>query len=249
MTQTFRERLFLSGATADDLDARSLEEYPPTAVSRELAEKIKQDQERKLKVLGLLALDGTPTAAATLLFGVEPRYRFPGAYIQFVRFAGKKMTNPVANQIEIRGPIPSQLRESCTILDLNVMHALDTSGLTHVEIPDYPVIALREMLHNAVVHREYDVNSPVRLYWYSDRVEITSPGSLCGKVTRDNFGKGVTDYRNPTLAEVMKDMRLIRRRGEGIATAQRELEKNGNPPLEFEGLEDTFITAIIRKKE
>jgi ATP-dependent DNA helicase RecG len=68
-----------------------------------------------------------------------------------------------------------------------------------------------------------------------DRIDIVSPGGAYGAVTPETFGQpGVVDYRNPNLAEALRVLGFVQRFGFGIATARRELEKNGNPPLTFE---------------
>jgi ATP-dependent DNA helicase RecG len=124
-----------------------------------------------------------------------------------------------------------------------------TSGPVEIQRPDYPIVALQQIVRNAVLHRSYEnTNAPVRLYWFRDRVEIQNPGGPYGQVTKQNFGQsGISDYRNPNLAAVMKDLHYVQRFGFGIATARRELEKNGNPPLEFQ-VEDSWIAAIIRRR-
>jgi ATP-dependent DNA helicase RecG len=116
--------------------------------------------------------------------------------------------------------------------------------------PDYPIVALQQLARNAVLHRNYEgTNAPARIYWFSDRVEILSPGGPFGQVTPTNFGNpGMTDYRNPHLAEVMKNLGYVQRFGIGIQVARRELERNGNPPLDFI-VEDTHVLAIVRKQK
>jgi ATP-dependent DNA helicase RecG len=86
------------------------------------------------------------------------------------------------------------------------------------------------------MHRTYEgTNAPVRFSWFSDRIEILSPGGPYGQVTPENFGRpGVTDYRNPQLAEAMKNLGYVQRFGVGIPIARQELEKNGNPPPNFD---------------
>jgi ATP-dependent DNA helicase RecG len=100
------------------------------------------------------------------------------------------------------------------------------------------------------MHRSYEAtNAPVRLYWFDDRVEVHSPGGPFGLVTRNNFGQpGISDYRNPNLAEAMKALGYVQRFGVGIAIARQELQRNGNPPLEFM-IEDTYILAVLRKRK
>ena len=87
----------------------------------------------------------------------------------------------------------------------------------------------------------------MRISWLADRVEILSPGSAFGEVGRDNFGQGATSYRNPTIAEAMKNMGFMQRFGIGIATACRALVENGNPPPEFD-VQDAFVLITVRRR-
>ena len=88
----------------------------------------------------------------------------------------------------------------------------------------------------------------MRVTWFDDRVEIQSPGGPFGAVTRENFGQaGITDYRNPTLAEAMKTLGFVQRFGVGIATANRALRANGNPTLDWQ-VSDRHVLAIVRRR-
>jgi len=183
------------------------------------------------------------------MLGKDPRYWFPCAYIQYVRYEGKEVTDAILDQAELSGPLPDQLREMDRLLKLNISTALDTRGEKHVEAPDYPFEALRELVHNAVIHRNYEnSNTPVRVTWFTDNVEISSPGSVYGSVTRENFGQhGATAYRNPTIAEAMKNMGFIQRFGIGIAKTRKALKENGNPLPEFT-IEDTFVFVKVKQQ-
>ena len=240
----------IGGASVqNDLDMRRFaDEYLPNAVSPEVLEENDRGVDAQLQALRLTTQDGTPTVTAILILGKDPRYWFPGAYIQFVRFSGNDLTDPISDQKEINGTLPEQLRQLDSILKTNIRNALDTSGERHIEKPDYPFEALRELARNAIIHRNYEnSNTPVRLYWFDDRVEITNPGSVYGAVTPGNFGQpGATAYRNPTIAEAMKNMGFMQRFGIGITTARRVLAKNGNPPPEFD-VQDTLIYTAIKK--
>jgi ATP-dependent DNA helicase RecG len=99
------------------------------------------------------------------------------------------------------------------------------------------------------MHRAYEgTNSPVRLHWFDDRIEIINPGGPYGSVTAQNFGEpGRTDYRNPQLAAAFKVLGYAQRFGAGILIARQALEKNGNPAPEFQ-IEQNFVAAIIRKQ-
>ena len=123
-----------------------------------------------------------------------------------------------------------------------------TAGTLEVRHPEYPMPALQQLTRNAVLHRTYEgTNAPVRIYWFSDRIEIHSSGGPFGQVSRENFGQpGVTDYRNPHLAEAMKVLGYVQRFGVGIQIAREELKKNGNPMPEFT-VELTHILVTIRR--
>jgi ATP-dependent DNA helicase RecG len=99
-----------------------------------------------------------------------------------------------------------------------------------------------------VIHRNYEAtNSPVRVTWYNDRIEVQSPGGPYGQVTPETFGKpGVTDYRNPTLAEALAALGFVERFGIGLQIVEKEMRENGNPPAEFEILSN-FVQVVLRR--
>jgi len=241
----------VAGASVEaDLDMRRFEtEYLPAAVPPEVLQENARTVDDQLKSLRLVTPDGAPTVTAILMLGVDPRRWFPGAYIQFVRYDGEAVTDPIIDQAELSGALSDQLREVDVLLRRNIATALDASGSRHVETPDYPFVALRELVHNAVIHRNYEnSHTPVRITWLSDRVEITSPGSVFGPVSIENFGvANVTAYRNPTIAEAMKNMGFMERFGIGIRRAYKALEENGNLSPTFD-VQGEFVSVTVRAK-
>jgi len=239
------------GATVEsDLDMQKFEtEYLPCAVPADVLSQNRRNREQQMKALRLVTQDGTPTVTAILMLGIDPRYWFPGAYVQFVLYKGTDVTSTVLNQKELSGTLPDQLKQAETLLNLSITRPLNTSGARHIEEQSYPYEALRELVHNAVIHRNYEnSNTPVLVTWLEDRIEIISPGSVFGAVSRENFGTpSATAYRNPTIAEAMKNLGFMERFGTGIAKARKALEDNGNPPPEFD-VRDNFILAIIRRR-
>ena len=238
------------GATVEaDLDMRAFEnDYLPCAVSPEVLAENRRDRGDQLRALRLVAPNGAPTVTAILVLGRDPRYWFPGAHLQFVRYGGAAVTDEILDHAEFSGPLPEQLREADRLLRLNITRALDTHGERHIEERSYPYEALRELLRNAAIHRNYEnSHTPVRISWLADRVEVLSPGSAFGEVGRDNFGRGATSYRNPTIAEAMKNMGFMQRFGIGIETARRTLAENGNPPPEFD-VQDAFVLVTVRRR-
>lgn len=191
----------------------------------------------------------SPTTLGILIIGKEPRQFIPGAYIQFVRFDGTELTDPIKDQRELSGSLVDVLRVLDEILQINISVSSDiTAQPIEIRQPDYPLVALQQLSRNAVMHRTYDeTNAPIRLYWFNDRIEIQNPGGPFGLVSRQNFGTGIADYRNPHLAEAMRNLGYVQRFGIGIPTAQKALAQNGNPPVEFL-VEDSHVLALVRKR-
>ena len=238
-------------ASALDLNLQMFQQvYLPAALAPEVLDENNRSNEQQLTSLRFLSADiePKPTMLGLLLIGYEPTYFLPGAYVQFVRFEGTELTDPILDQKDISGALIDLLRFLDEVLQANISIASDiTAQPIEKNQPDYPIVALQQFVRNAVMHRSYEqTNAPVRIYWFSDRIEIQNPGGLFGQVNRQNFGEGITDYRNPHLAEAMKNLGYVQRFGIGIPTAKQQLEKNGNPPAEFL-IEDSYISVIVRK--
>jgi len=244
----------LTQARLEDLDLDLFRRcYLPGAVGAEIAEQNQRSVEEQLASLRLAFLregPAVPTVLGVLVAGKDPPGFIPGAYIQFLRLAGTELADPIKDEERIAGPLPEMLRRVEQKMASHIETARDlTSGPLEVAQPDYPLVALQQLVRNAVLHRNYEgTKAPVRIYWFSDRVEILSPGGPYGQVTRENFGRpGITDYRNPYLAEAMKNLGYVQKFGVGIALARRALQQNGNPPPEFDP-QDNYVLAVIRRR-
>ena len=193
--------------------------------------------------------DTTPTILGILTLGKTPQDYIPGAYIQFLRIDGKELVDPVIDEEEIKGTLIDVIRRTEEKLKSHNRTAVDIGQGQHIVSMDYPHIAFQQILYNAVMHRTYEgTHAPVRVYWFNDRVEINSPGGPFGNVSIENFGKpGITDYRNPNIADVFKTVGFIQRYGMGIQTAKNAMIKNGNPEPEFE-CNESVVVCILRAK-
>ena len=238
-------------ATMQDLDLRRFEEeYLPLAVGREVIEANDRSVEQRLAATKMVISveDPTPTIAGTLVLGKRPRDFLPGAYVQFLRIAGVEWGDPVADEALCDGPIDNVVRRLDDKLFAHNRTAVDfTSGPRETRHSTYPLPALQQLARNAVMHRTYEgTNTPVRVYWFDNRIEIISPGGPYGAVSAELFGQpGIVDYRNPILAEAMRVLGLVQRYGVGIPTARRELEANGQPEPEFR-IEPNWVYCIVR---
>lgn len=246
----FDLRPFIS-ATLQDLDLDSFERsYLPVVLPADVIEENQRSLEQKLMSMRFTTVEAPfyPTALGLMVIGKDTRQFIPGFYIQFLRVDGLELGDPIKGQRVIDGSLLDILSKLDELLEVNISVASDfTTSAIEIKQPDYPIVALQQLIRNAIMHRAYDeTNAPIRLYWFNDRIEIQNPGGLYGQVNRGNFGKGVTDYRNPHLAEVMFRLGYVQRFGFGIPTAQRALKQNGNPAAEF-AVEDTYLAVTLRR--
>lgn len=242
----------VSAASLSDLSRPIFEqEYLPNAVAPDVLSANERTYEQRLASCGMIAStdDPVPTVLGLLVCGVSTRTWISGSYVQFLRIRGTTLTDPVVDESEIDGTISLIMRRLDEKLAAHLTTSVEfASQDREVRTSSYPLAALQQLARNAVMHRNYEgTNAPVRVYWFDDRIEIISPGGPYGSVTAENFGKpGLADYRNPQLAAAFKVLGYAQRFGAGIALARRELEKNGNPPPEFQ-TEQNYVIAIIRK--
>jgi ATP-dependent DNA helicase RecG len=244
----------VSSAKITDLSKTIFEnEFLPAAFAIDVLETNSRTYEEPLASCKMIVSpnETIPTVLGLLAIGKSPQDFLPGAYVQFLRIDGTELTDPVIDQEFIGGAIVEMLRRTEEKLRAHNRSGVDvTSTPTHTIETPYPPAAMQQILYNAVLHRTYErTNAPVRVYWFNDRIEINSPGGPYGNVTSENFGKpGITDYRNPNIGDVLKTFGFIQAFGRGIAIARKEMEKNGNPPPEFETNQNAVLCTLRGKR-
>jgi|ERR1017187_2066454 ATP-dependent DNA helicase RecG len=237
------------GSTIDDISVDIFKTgYLPFAIEKETLEANHRDiklQLSSLKFYDLVA--DCPTNAGILMFGKNPKFFLPGAYIQFVRFTGNDESSDFDFEKEISGDLFTQLRNLNefinTIVIRKVLHNLGEEFQYN-----YPPIAIRELLFNSIIHKNYQSNAPIRFYEYSDRIEISNSGSLYGDAKPENF-PNKNDYRNPALAEAARYSGYINKFSVGVRRAKQALAKNNSPEPLFLINESTYFQVTIFKKE
>jgi len=201
------------GAALSDLDERKVEDY-----LRHLPGLADETPQEVLVGRGCLRPQGKglrPTAAGLLLFGKKPQRWAPGADILAARFSGREMSDEFVRE-GIAGALPDQLRLATGFLAENIRKVARLSGLAREEQPEFPLEAVREVVVNAVAHRDYSIRGDnIRVLLFSDRLEMFSPGKLPGPVTVANIADERFS-RNAAIVQVLADMGFIERLGYGV---------------------------------
>jgi ATP-dependent DNA helicase RecG len=187
-----------------------------------------------------------PTYAGILMFGLNPRFYITSAKVQFVKFEGEDEGSDFVFELSFEGDLTTQLGAMDTFIkSMIVMRVLPELGGDYSF--SYPHRAIKELLFNAVMHNDYQTNAPIKFYEFSNRIEITNSGGLYGRARPENF-PNLNDYRNPVLAEAMKNLGYVNGFNVGVKAALGALAKNNNPEPIFIKDESLYFSVTIFKK-
>ena len=173
-----------------------------------------------------------PTYAGMLLFGLDPQRWLPDCGMIVARYSGLQMSDTFIRS-DIQGTLPEQARKAEAFVLENIHLGVNISGLQRTDAYQYPQAAVREMIVNALAHRDYSIKGDnIRLLLFANRLECYSPGRLAGHVTLHNIHEERFS-RNATIVQVLFDMGFIERLGYGINRIVRSLAEAGQPEPEL----------------
>ncbi len=219
--------------------------------------------EQVLRMTGVLAREGPAvTVAGLLAFGRYPQQYLPQMNVTFVSFPTTD-ARPMADgtrfldNAALDGSIPQMVTDAWTALSRNITRGAVVNHLGREDVWEYPPRAVRELIVNALMHRDYHPlaqGSQVRMELYPDRLSIISPGGLYGAVNTEILSYSpVTSTRNLMLAKILEDVALphsestvAENRGTGLRVVVSELERAGLPPLVIHTDLLHFTTTIRR---
>lgn len=231
-------------ATLADVDVDFVrEEYISKAVDADELRKDTRSIQEQMASLGLYDLQyNCPTNACIILFGKRPKQFLPGMYLQYVRYAGEDKGGEILDDKPFESNLSRMMPQLEAFIDYGVVHTrpVAVSSLREKTLSNYPKEALRELILNACMHRDYQSNAPTRFYQFDDRIEIMNPGGLYGKARPENFPH-VNDYRNPIIAQALKVLGYVNMFNRGISRVKRLMLDNGGEEPRFD---ITKITAF-----
>lgn len=237
------------GATINSIDVDYIKaKYLPQVIDTEVLASDNRNIKEQLSSIHLFDLEhDCPTNAAIILFGNDPQYFLHGCYVQYVHFAGKDRGSEIVNERQIKGSLCKMLPQLESFVRDAVVTArpVSISMLREKTLLNYPDLALRELLMNACMHRDYQSNMPIRLYQYEDRIEVLNAGGLYGEARPENFPT-VNDYRNPIVAEAMRGLKYVNMFNRGIQRVKNLLKENGNPEPIFTVDKITAFEVTVR---
>jgi ATP-dependent DNA helicase RecG len=239
-------------ATLTDIDASAFENYIRRSYQRPL-EELGIRYEDLLKNLGYLReQDGRffPTLTCVLFFGREPQRFFPHAHLVAARIPGTDYSFPPSDNKLINGALPTMLEDAARFLRIHLPTAHRIQGFEPEAHPELPEEALREILVNALAHRDYTILAPVRVFVLDDRVEIRTPGELPNTVTIEAIRLGAAHVlRNPTIYILFSRLGLVTGIGTGIYRAIQQIQELTQKELRLFLEGNEFVVSIPRTRQ
>jgi ATP-dependent DNA helicase RecG len=233
----------LSGLSFDQMPCADLsaDDLDPERIRRYFAAIGRQFSQEHLASLGVLVAQAgrlTPSHGGLILFGRDaPRQRlFPEARVSCARFRGVERVD-FLDRLDIEGTVLDALEETPKFIRRNTRLAAKIVTMRRQDIPEYPEVALREVLVNAVAHADYSLTGMrIRVAIYADRLEVENPGRLPFGMTLDDFKAGVSRIRNRVIVRVLRELGLVEEWGTGYRRVTQVCEEGGYPPPAWQEL-------------
>jgi len=250
-------------ATPADLDQAEAERLVERFRQRRGPTVAKLDTSEILRMLGIVprGSDGqSVTLAGLLALGVYPQEFFPQLNVTFVSYPtidGRPMRDGTRflENVALDGPVPQMVSGLVDAVTRSMTRGARITGMGREDIWEYPLEAIRELVVNAVMHRDYHPlaqGTQVRVEMYPDRLVFINPGGLFGAAsTRELLQGTVSSSRNMILARLLEDVEMpfsdrtvCENRGSGIRTVVAELSRAGMQPPGFRCATGMFFAEL-----
>ena len=187
-----------------------------------------------------LVKDDVFTVSGALLFARNPGFKLPVFIIKAIAFPGNEIHEThYRDSQDMTGKIADIFKKSMNFVLGNIRHVQGKQSVNSLGEPEIPRITLEELIVNALIHRDYFISAPVRLFVFDNRVEIISPGHLPNNLTVENIKRGNSNIRNPILASYATKILPYRGLGSGIIRALKAY-----PDIDFENDHDGNLFRV-----
>jgi ATP-dependent DNA helicase RecG len=190
--------------------------------------------------------DLTVTVGGILLFGKDPQKFFPQAIIKLAVFEGNDITSKMIDKKEIKQTLPLQIDEIEKLIQLYMKKPSKIEGFKRIYKTEYPIEAIREVVVNAIAHRNYSIyGSSIRIFMFKNRIEVYSPGRLPNTITLNNI-LYAQQTRNHFIVRILSNLNYMETLGMGIQKIIRLMKENNNTEPKFEILDEEFKVTLMR---
>ncbi len=243
----FYDEVPVSKTTTNDLDFQEFEYF----LDKYLDLKVNNSEELiyYLKNFHLIDEQKIPTVTGILFFGREPQRFLYNARVVCAGINGTDIAIEPFDKKDVQGTIPDIIQQCESFLKVHLLIKHTVKNFEQEVKEELPFSALREILINAIAHRDYTINAPIRLLIFTDRLEVHSPGVLPNTVTIDSIKVGGSHVlRNPTIYNLLVKMKMVTDLGSGVRRCIKLIKGHTGEEPEFEQTENEFIVRIKRTR-
>lgn len=206
---------------------------------------------KNLSIIANFDGDSRPTVGGYLIFAKNiPQTKSPyDRYaVRCIRYAGSDPATKIIDAIDLVGTLDTQIDEAYKFVLKNIAKGAVISGTKRVERYEYPEEAIRELIANAVIHRDYKIiETYTQIRVFQDRIEIINPGSLPPGVTVDNI-KEAQFSRNSMIAARLKDLRYLEEYGRGVDIVINKMQEWNLPLPLFRNSVNSFEAILLGER-
>lgn len=208
-----------------------------------------KDSKQTLKNLDLICENGVqPKNAAILFFSKNLQQAFPSARINFLVYKGDEISEDYKVRQFIGGTLVDQLQQTFNLIRQYTENKVVIQELKRIEMTQYPMLAIREALINAIAHRDYSIsNSEIVVRIFKNKIEITNPGGLMHGISLDELRKGghYSKRRNAIVCQLFDDIGFMEQSGQGIQNMISQMKMMGLKEPSIEADEYSFKISFI----
>ena len=237
-------------STLDDIDMEFVAKYcEKIGYGKTPEEYIRQNKDYIVSVAGRQEMSG----AAIMMFGKDPQRFFPRSRVRFIRYEGTEAKvgaemNVIKDKM-FQGRILDLVEQTIEYVRTQIKeHTYLGPDARFVTEPEYPEFAWKEIIVNAIAHRDYSIKgTDIQIKMFDDHITVESPGTLPGTVRLNNM-REIHFSRNPKMAQLLHEYEYVREFGEGVDRMYREMEEAGLPEPEYKTVAFMVHATIKNKK-
>ena len=220
-------------------------------IGRGASIKINNDLLKNLGIIGNFGGSTKPTIAGYLIFSKSiplQKYPYERYIIRCVNYAGNDSSSRIISRIDIGDALDQQIEVAYEFILRSIKMTSQIKGTKRYDQYEYPEKAIRELVANAVIHRDYKITETfTQISVYKDRLEITNPGNLAPGITIDNI-KDAQFSRNAIIAGRLRDLNYLEEYGRGINIVFDKMEEWNLPTPLFKNSVNSFQAVLLGKK-
>lgn len=215
----YADELPIQGSSANDIDIDYYKEFIKKKFNKEFDE-LGIELKKSLENLNLMKNDSL-TLAGSLFFSsnrhkFRPQFSIQCVAVNTATLIGKTFTD---NEPSFEGNMKEVFDQTISFIDRNLKKIPIGNTFNSPTIWEIPYEVFEELIVNSLIHRDYFINSTIKVFIFSDRVEIVSPGKLPNSLTVDNITSGISISRNPILQTMAQHTLPYKGLGTGVMRA------------------------------